>query len=139
MLFEGSKNAINYEVQLTINLICNYNMMWYPFDSQICTVEMYHTEDSITINPISINYSGPTELTQHFVKSVHICSVEIRNRPGAIVEVTLGRPLFGSILTVFMPTFILIILSQMVGVFQRDYLDMVIGVNLTLLLVLATL
>jgi hypothetical protein len=47
MIFEGSKNAINYEVQLTVNFICNYNMMWYPFDSQICTAKMYHTEDSV--------------------------------------------------------------------------------------------
>ena len=63
----------------------------------------------------------------------------IEDRPGINEEVTLGRPLFGTFLSLFMPTGILLILSQMVRVFYRDYLDMVIQVNLTLLLVLATL
>ena len=138
-LFDGSENAINYEVQRTVNFVCNFNMKWYPFDTQNCVIEMYHTEDSIFLNPISVNYTGPAELMQHVVKGVRICSLTIRNRPGVAVEVLLGRPLFGSILTVFMPTLILIIISQMVGVFHREYMDMVIGVNLTLLLVLATL
>ena len=59
--------------------------------------------------------------------------------PGVIVEVHLRRPLFGSILTIFLPTGVLVILSQMVEVFHTVNLDMVIGVNLTHLLVLATL
>ena len=139
MIFKGSENAINYEKQTTTNFICNYDMMWYPFDNQKCTIEMYHVEDTITINPVVVNYTGPEDLTQHVVRDVHICALVIHNRPGAIVEVILGRPLFGSVLTIFMPTVILVILSQMVGVFHKEYMDMVIGVNLTLLLVLATL
>ena len=139
MLFDGSENSIQYERTITVNFICNYNMKWYPFDTQKCVVEMYHTEDSITLNPISVNYTGPKELMQHTVKGIFICAVTIRNRPGVVVEIHLGRPLFGSILTVFMPTLILIIISEMVGIFHKEYMDMVIGVNLTLLLVLATL
>ena len=139
MLFKGSENAISYERQITVNFVCNYNMRWYPFDSQRCTLEWFHAEESITLRPTSVTYSGPKELTQHIVDGVHICSMTIENRPGIIVEVILDRPLFGTILTVFMPTGILLMLSQMVRVFYRDYLDMVIGVNLTLLLVLATL
>ena len=138
-LFKGSENVISYQRQVTVNWICIYNMRWYPFDSQKCTLKMFHTEDSITLKPTYVNYSGPMELTQHIVKDVSICSMSIEDRPGIIVEVTLGRPLLGNFLSVFMPTGILLALSQMVRVFYRDYLDMVIQVNLTLLLVLATL
>ena len=114
-------------------------MRWYPFDSQRCALEFIQDEDSITLKPISVNYSGPKDLTLHFVKGVHICSLAMEKGSGVIVEMILGRPLFGTVLTVFMPTGILIILSQMVRVFNKDYLEMVIEVNLTLLLVLATL
>ena len=114
-------------------------MAWYPFDSQVCSLQVFHSEDSITPNPVSLAYLGTKDLPQHSYKFVTICSYNVRNKPGVIVEVPLGRPLFGSILTIFLPTGVLIILSQMVGVFHEDYLDMVIGVNLTLLLVLATL
>ena len=89
--------------------------------------------------PTLVNYSGPRDLPQHFVKGVAMCPIMIKGRPGIIVEVTLGRPLFGALLSVFMPTSILLVLSQMVTVFGKHYMEMVIEVNLTLLLVLATL
>ena len=60
-------------------------------------------------------------------------------RSGIIMEVHLSRPLFGSILKEFFPTIILICISRMVCVFRKDFLDMVIAVNVTLLLVLSTL
>lgn len=138
-LFAGSENAISYQRQITVNYMCVYNMRWYPFDTQRCSIKMFHTEDSITLRPSFVNYSSPKKLAQHFVKDVRICPLIIEERPGVIVEVTLGRPLFGTFLSVFMPTCIMLILSQMVRVFHQDYLDMVIQVNLTLLLVLATL
>ena len=60
-------------------------------------------------------------------------------KQGIFVEISLGRPLFGTILSMFMPTSILLVLSQIVRVFGKDHLEMAIEVNLTLLLVLATL
>ena len=75
-------------------------MRWYPFDTQICTMELFQNEETINANPVMVNYSGPVELTQHRVKKVAICSIIIKGKTGVIVEVTLGRPLFGAILTV---------------------------------------
>merc|ERR1719206_141154 len=78
------------------------------------------------------------ELTQHIVKGVAICSVAAKKRTGVVVEVSFGRPLLGTTLSVFMPTTILLVLSQMSRVFGQEHLEMVIEVNLTLILVLAT-
>ena len=138
-IFEGSENALFYTEQYSVNWIRDYNMEWYPFDSQVCSPQFFHQEVSISTNPVSVEYLGTNQLPQHSVKFVTICSYNVSNKPGVIVEVHLSRPLFGSILTIFLPTGVLVILSQIVGVFHRDNLDMVIGVNLTLLLVLATL
>ena len=138
-LFNGDTNIINYQKQLTVKWVCDFDMRWYPFDNQRCTMEIFQSESSITLFPTSVTYLGPQELTQHIVKDVSICQATIRGRSGVIVQVILGRPLFGTILTVFMPTTILLVLSQMVRVFGQDHLEMVIEVNLTLLLVLATL
>ena len=83
--------------------------------------------------PTSVDYSDPNELTKHIVKGVTICYAIIKVIFDVIVEVLLGRPLFGTTLTVFMPTTILLVLSQMLRLFGQDHLEMV---NLTLLLVL---
>ena len=90
-----------------------------------------------------VAYSGQRKLPQHIVKAVTICPYNAlqynTSKSGVIVIFILERPLFGTNLSVFMPTSILLILSQMVRVFGKDHLEMAIEVNLTLLLVLATL
>ena len=125
MLFKGSENVIQYERESTVNWICNYNMRWYPFDTQRCTLRMFQ-DDSVTLKPIFVKYSVPKELTQHTVKGVHVCSMKFKNRSGVIFKVILGRPLFETGVTVHMPTGILLMLR----VFNNEYLDMVIEVNL---------
>ena len=138
-LFKGTENIISYLRQMSVPWLCVYDMRWYPFDTQICTMELIPSDPSVTLNPTFVNYSGPMQLTQHFVKEVTICPFMFQDKPGIIVEVILGRPIFCTILSVFMPTSILLLLSQIVKVFGENHLEMVIEVNLTLLLVLATL
>merc|ERR1711915_421986 len=120
------------------NLICDFNMAWYPFDKQVCALELYQPEDLIKVNPTDLVYSGPKELAQHYVTHTVFCPKSIKGKSGVVAEVHFGRPLFGSILTIYIPTSTFLILCQMVGIFKEDYLDMVIGVNITLLLVFAT-
>ena len=138
-LFKGSENAIYQERQLTTNWICYYNMRWYPFDTQRCTMEMIIFQNKIHLIPQYVNYRGPKQLAQHYVKDLFICSLDNPDNSGIMVEVILGRPLFGTILTVFLPTSLLVILSHMVKVFSKDNLDLVIEVNLTILLVMVTM
>ena len=51
----------------------------------------------------------------------------------------LSRPLTSSLLTTFLPTTILVIITHLANAFSKNYLAVVIQVNLTVLLVLATL
>ena len=51
----------------------------------------------------------------------------------------MSRPLMSSILTTFIPTTILVVITYLVNAFALSYLAVVIQVNLTVLLVLATL
>ena len=87
----------------------------------------------------NLSYIGPVALTEYNVKSYIMCDATFKGYHGVEVRVTLGRPLIGNILIVFIPCIILIIICLLANVFERDYIDMVIGVNLTALLVLATL
>ena len=138
-LFEGAQNYLHYERQSTVEWLCEYNTAWFPFDTQSCTMQFRNDEESVDFLPAEVLYTGPKELPQHIVKDVRMCSAVIEGRQGIIVEVILGRPLFSSFITITLPTEILIIISQMATSFSEEYLDMVIQVNLTVLLVLATL
>ena len=137
--FSGSENALKYEIELIGEWSCNFNVVWFPFDSQICFLQFFHDEDEIALRPVAVGYTGPALLSQHYLKMVNICLHRFREKPGIVVELQLGRPLVRSILTIFLPTIVLIIISQMVLVDVSNHYDMVICVQLTLLLVLFTL
>jgi hypothetical protein len=138
-LFAGSDNMITYEKGSTVEWLCDYHMGWYPFDSQSCTMQLYQEDDSINLQPTKVKYLGSEELAQHFIRDIKICSFMIEGKKGVVVEAIFGRPLFSYFLTVTMPTGMLVLISLMATRLSNEYIDMVIQVNLTILLVLATL
>ena len=138
-LFKGSENAIRDDKECRVEWLCDFHMEWYPFDTQSCTMQFRSNYESIDFLPVKATYSGPKELPQHYVHTINICSATIEGDQGIIVEIVLGRPIFSSFLTTTLPTVMLITISQLATSFSGEYLDMVIQVNLTVLLVLATL
>ena len=56
-----------------------------------------------------------------------------------VVYITLGRPIVSNLLTVFVPTMLLVVISFTARFFAEDYIDMVIQVNVTILNVVATM
>ena len=140
-LYRGAEHKQRSKKEMNVVWICNYDMRMYPFDTQICTMDFYVEEsEKVILVAGNLTYQGPMDLAQYFVHNYWICSSRFGNdRTGLIVILILGRPLIGHILTVFIPTTILIVLAHMSKVFADDYVDMVIQVNFTALLVLATL
>ena len=138
-IFDGSMNALECVREWQIEWLCDFHMEWYPFDSQSCTMQFRNHYSSIDFLPSNLTYIGPKELPQHFVRDVKMCSRTIEDDQGIVVEVILGRPIFSFFLTTTLPTAMLTIISQLATTFSNEYLDMVIEVNLTVFLVLATL
>ena len=150
-----SRVVIVYEKEKIIEFMCNFDMFWYPFDRQSCGVQFYQRNEDIIFFPKLIAYKGPIELEQYTVNGVFLCSVVLPvkiqrsdfvlklklqdEHSGIEVVFKLSRPLTSSILTTFLPTTILVVITHIANAFSKDYLHVVIQVNLTVLLVLATL
>ena len=126
-------------IEYTGTLICHFEMLWYPFDTQMCTIEFYMATDLAILLPNEFSYTGNKDLAEYYVLDTQMCAAVIEDKPGVKVKIFLGRRLASSILTIFVPTIILVIISHMANQFQETYMDVVISVNLTVLLVLATL
>ena len=149
----GRDIVIEYEREMVVDLMCEYDMFWFPFDSQTCGVELYQREEEITLIPESVAYTGPRQLIQYTVVGIDMCpavfEVNIwiflgkihisQDRLGLLVVFQLSRPLMSSMLTTFLPTTILVVITYLANAFALNYLAVVIQVNLTVLLVLATL
>ena len=98
-LFDGTSSLISYEASYTTEFLCNFQMAWFPFDTQSCTMELHQAEDSIQLVPESVHYTGH-ELPQHFIRNITMCTATVGGKEGIIVEIILGRPLSAKFLTV---------------------------------------
>ena len=138
--FLGSRNALSLTKLYYVEWICHYRMHWYPFDSHICTMEfLLSASDLIKLKPGRLEHNLAISLDRYTITKLQMCRSVIYGREAIVAAVTLGRPIISNILTVFIPTTTLIAISFISRFFAKDYIDMVIQVNLTILLVLATL
>ena len=77
-----------------------------------------------------IEYTGPTELTQYFVKETDMKITDFRQEVGAlVVSMTLGRRLMGTILTIFLPTILLNLIGHATNFFKAFFFEAVVTVN----------
>ena len=121
---------------------------------QICPLHFNMSESEVFLRADTIQYSGAEELLQYFFKEINSCdNVEatifsskiflavkyfLFRQNVIMVEITLGRPLTSSMITTFLPTMMLLVISQISTLLSQSYFDLLIEVNTTVLLVLTT-
>ena len=102
-------------------------------------MEFVKGTDFTELQPIELDFNRQISLGRYSINSIQMCNSLVGNVEGIVVEISLGRPIVSNILTVFIPTITLMSVSFISRVFVEDYVDMVVEVNLTIFLVLATL
>ena len=110
----------------SIKFFCNYYMAWYPFDIQTCFIEMQLDgvlDNYADLLPGGVEFTGPQELTQYFVKDYQIKSGKIQDKHAVVVSVTLGRRLLGTFLTIFFPTILLNLIGHATNFFKEFFFE----------------
>ena len=125
-VYSGSENGITISRVYSIRFYCEYQMAWYPFDQQVCTIQM--VMDGVLDNyadlvPGHLHFSGPKELTQYYVKTFQIRKSKIQNKVAIVVSITLGRRLLGTFLTVFFPTILLNLIGYATNFFKEFFFE----------------
>ena len=142
MVYEGATNEIKLKRVYEIDFICVYDMMFYPFDIQYCTVDMVMAGSAanfINLVPGNLLFTGNKELSQYYVMDNIISTHTVKGKNGVKVTVTLGRKLLGNILTVYVPTILLNLIGHSTNYFKSFFFEAVVTVNLTCMLVLVTM
>ena len=141
-IYEGSENLLKFVRVYAIDFRCDFDMRWYPFDIQTCTMDLELNgilTDFVDIFPGVFRYLGDEELTQYIIKDSRMLRYNVDEIFGVKVSVTLGRLLLGTILTTYIPTIILVIISHNASFFKPFFFESAISVNVTTMLVLVTL
>ena len=144
LLYKGSENKESVDKRWNIEWMCSFDMAWYPFDTQKCHMIFFVANDFAAIEPGMLLYMGPRELTHYHVVEVNMCPKVMGELSGKLgkglqVTITLRRPLVDNVLTTFLPTILLVLISHVSKVFRKEHPDMVMMVCLTVILVQASL
>ena len=138
-IFKGSENAMRMTLEPSVQWQCEFRYHWYPFDTQVCRMDFVSLRDRTDLHPTLLQHNPEITLEQYTLSRIQMCRYNKLKVKAVIVEVTLGRPIISAFLTVFVPTMLLLIISFAARSFTEENIDMVIQVNLTILLVLATM
>ena len=110
--FKGSEHKIERVQEITGFWRCVFDLQWYPFDRQTCNMWFKipkHYRGFVRLNPEKIEHKGnKAELTEYSVDKILLCSAV--NGTELVLSVTLGRPLTGSILIIYIPTLLLLLI-----------------------------
>jgi len=122
---------------------CEYQLQLYPFDTQTCTAIMIVRElewSSMVITPDQIVMEGETVLTQYIIPFWSLSYVN-QTDPNQGIEMTiiLKRRIINAIMTIYLPTILILIIVYVTNFFKTFFFEAVVTVNLTALLVLTTL
>lgn len=138
-IFKGSENALSLTKQQNMEWKCDFIYQWYPFDTQVCRMEMISKEDHTEFHPVDLFHNPSISLNCYTLTKMEMCRSRMLEKEAIVTEVTMGRPITNTLLTIFVPTILLLVISFTARAFAEDHMDMVIQVNLTILLVLATM
>ena len=141
-IFKGRETKVEMARSYETEFLCSYNMGWYPFDSQTCTLDFIFdvtASNFVSLEIERLTYSGPVELTQYFVRQSVLKNYTSGDRQGVRARVVLGRRLLSNILTVYVPTVLLNIMGHITVYFKPFFFEAIITVNLTVMLVLTTM
>ena len=106
-VLDGKETELEMSRAYNTEFLCEYSMAWYPFDSQTCHLDFVLDASAAAFVKLvngTLEYWGPVELAQYFVRNTLMQEYVYRGRTGVRVLVVLGRRLLSNILTVYVPT-----------------------------------
>ncbi len=142
-LYSGGDNPITISRVYSENFLCTFDVAVYPFDMQNCSVTLVMKGNSGEFAELvaqNLVYLGPRDLTLYFVKNMTMHNIVIHPGIEAVsVEIIFQRRILSTILTTYLPTLLICLVSFSTNYFKPFFFEAMVTVNLTSLLVLCTL
>ncbi|XP_071539015.1 uncharacterized protein [Panulirus ornatus] len=142
-IYSGEENPLSVSRKYATVYACQFDLTLYPFDSQYCDVHLQIVSGQVSFLDVhpssSVEYLGSHVLNEYQIGEVKVLLGKNYLPGEARVRVPMTRLYGNSILTIYIPSLILMIISYLTLFFRTSIFDVRVMVALTALLVLATL
>ena len=139
-IFYGDENTIHYSREYQKNIICNYDLHMYPFDEQMCTIDI---EIPTLLQPYIDVFSNKTgnrglkKLEQFMITKTEIGVT--KNNSLIQCEISMKRIPWYHIATTYLPILCVLFMALITLFIDQSHFDAIIMVSLTCMLVIYTL
>ena len=139
--YKGSENWLTQTRTYDVAFICKYKLLWYPFDTQIChiNITMCQSEDESVmelIAPQMIKYQAD-DVAEYTFLGTSVTNDTIHDRmSGVSITLVFQRKIFSMFITIFIPTILIVFVSYLTTFFNnKQWFGHIITINLTVVLV----
>ena len=139
-VYKGSENPLNYHREHFMIFNCPYNLLYYPFDNQVCTIDLKLSKFDkryVKLVPSLTGNKGPKNLDQFVVTSVKLDANDNSSLIQCIIH--MKRVSLYFIATTFMPTICIMFIALITLFIDQSHFEANIMVALTAMLVMYTL
>jgi hypothetical protein len=137
-VFKGTENPLLMEQTYTKTFQCQYELSHYPFDTQVCGIDMVLTDmdkDNVKLNPKELIMKENPMLTMYEITKWDL----IQKTNGIKMKIVLKRRFQNELLTTYLPSILMICITFATTHFKPVYFEAALTVNLTNMLVMTTL
>jgi len=143
-VYRGAENFIIMKREYFIDWTCDYDLLYYPFDTQVC--KMVFDMSGATVEYVDMNldgegveYTGKKALLEYHVGQMMLKPLNESGRKYAGMKVTMAltRRWFYHAISVFLQSVLLLIVAYMTFYYRIDNFQDRIMVSITVMLVIA--
>ena len=133
-IYKGHENPLIYKRSYLKTFECQYDMALYPFDTQKCSIIMeLLLSDQGFINLIAgdLNILMELDMMQYTITKWEL---KQEDSTKIVLTITMGRKILSQILTVYLPTILIIIVVYSTNFLKKFFFEAIVSVNLTAML-----
>ena len=142
-IFEGVENELTMSQTYSKQFQCKYQLHRFPFDIQVCSIDMMVEDlnsETVQLIPGHIMMKSETELTTYVIQDWELNYINKSGKNGGIrLEIRLKRQIMNELLTTYLPSILLILITYATTFFKPFYFEAALTVNLTTMLVMTTI
>ena len=117
-LFQGAENPIIYSRQFNMKLKCVFELLFFPFDTQTCSISLTtgnEVQNLITLVGENVDFIGNKELATFDVIGWELETKDNRSTSDVKVKITLKRQISQHLLGIFLPSIFIMVIAQVKG------------------------
>ena len=142
-MFRGDENPLMMKQVYTHQFQCKYDLERYPFDTQHCTIEMVlgnYDVKMVRLVPSNFSMNEHIELALFTITSWNLeYRSPFESQDGLIFRIVLKRKVVNSLLTTYLPSILLILITFATTYFKSIFFEAALTANLTIMLVTTTI